>query len=204
MISENPVVFGSGTTRIEGLFHSVGAGARGAVICHPHPLWGGEMRNSVVETLAEALSSAGLATLRFNFRGVGLSEGEFDAGRGEQEDLIAASQYLTQQGISGVVPAGYSFGAWITCAVLARRDFLPAVLVAPPIAYFPFDFSHLIGKVGIIICGERDPFCPTAELRAAAVQAACPVEVIGAADQAHPPSATAADGFHQQGVGQPG
>lgn len=140
------------------------------------------MRNPVVETLTEALSSAGLATLRYNFRGVGSSEGKFDAGRGEQEDLIAAVEYLTQQGIIGVVPAGYSFGAWITCAVLARMDFLPAVLVAPPIANFPFDFRRLKGRIGLVICGEQDPFCPTAELKAAAVQAGCAVEVIGAAD----------------------
>ena len=140
------------------------------------------MRNPVVETLTVSLSSAGLSTLRFNFRGVGLSEGAFDAGRGEQDDLIAASDYLAQQGIGEIVPAGYSFGAWITCAALSRRKFLPALLVAPPIALFPFDFRQFSGKIGLVICGDSDPFCPAAALKTAAAQAACPVEIIGAAD----------------------
>ena len=97
-------------------------GTMGAVISHPHPLMGGDMRNPVVEILAESLFAGGLSTLRFNFRGVGMSEGVFDEGRGEQEDVLAAVTYLERQGIREIVLAGYSFGAWVNAGVILREE----------------------------------------------------------------------------------
>ena len=82
-----------GPERLEGVLHE-GAGIGGAVICHPHPLYGGSMWNGVVDAMEEGFSKAGFTTLRFNFRGVGSSTGRFDEGVGETEDLVAACRFL--------------------------------------------------------------------------------------------------------------
>ncbi len=82
-----------GPERLEGVLHE-GAGIGGAVICHPHPLYGGSMWNDVVDAMEEGFSKAGFTTLRFNFRGVGSSTGRYDGGVGETEDLVAACQFL--------------------------------------------------------------------------------------------------------------
>ena len=181
MIREQPVLFGQGVPRLEGLY-AAGQGATGAVISHPHPLMGGDMRNPVVETLAESLFAAGLSTLRFNFRGVGMSEGVFDGGRGEQGDVLAAVAYLQRQGIREIVLAGYSFGAWVNAMVIVERNLLPAVLVSAPITLVSFNFEFLRGKVGLMICGDQDPYCPLDEARNAAAQLSCPLEIIPDAD----------------------
>ncbi len=85
-----------------------------AVGCHPHPLYQGTMHNKVVYQAAKALDSLGIPVLRFNFRGVGTSEGTYDHGRGEEDDVRAALDHLSSQ-FSGVplVAAGFSFGAWV-------------------------------------------------------------------------------------------
>ena len=181
MIQEQPVLFGQEAARLEGLY-AAAQGTVGAVISHPHPLMGGDMRNPVVETLAESLLAGGLSTLRFNFRGVGMSEGGFDGGRGEKDDVLAAIAYLERQGIREIVLAGYSFGAWVNATVVLRSNLLPAVLVSPPINLFSFNFELLRGKVGLMICGERDPYCPLDEARNAAAQTSCPLEIIPDAD----------------------
>jgi len=90
-----------------------------AVVCHPHPQRGGDMRNSVVSVIVRGLNAAGLIALTFNFRGVGASEGSFDFGAGEQDDVRAALQYARQMpGIQQVALAGYSFGAGIAAKVV--------------------------------------------------------------------------------------
>jgi alpha/beta superfamily hydrolase len=181
MIHEQPVFFSQGTSRLEGLYAAV-HGTMGAVISHPHPLMGGDMRNPVVETLAESLFAGGLSTLRFNFRGVGMSEGVFDEGRGEREDVSAAVTYLERQGIREIVLAGYSFGAWVNTKIVLRRNLLPAVLVSPPISLFPLNFELLREKVGLMICGDQDPYCPLDAAKNAAAQASCLLEIIPDAD----------------------
>ena len=181
MNHEQPVSFCQGTIRLEGL-HAAVQGTMGTVISHPHPLMGGDMRNPVVEILTESFFAGGLSTLRFNFRGVGMSEGTFDEGRGEQEDVLTAATYLERQGIREIILAGYSFGAWVNSGVVLQRDLIPAVLVSPPINLFPFNFTLLQGKVGLVICGDRDPYCPLDEARNAAAQASCRLEIIPDAD----------------------
>ena len=181
MIPERPVFFNQGGARLEGLYAAV-QGTRGAVISHPHPLMGGDMRNPLVETLTESLFSGGLSTLRFNFRGVGMSEGIFDGGRGEQEDVLAAITYLERQGIRDIVLAGYSFGAWVDANVILRRNLLSAVLVSPPITLFPFNFGPLREKIGLMICGDRDPYCPPYEAKNAAAHISSRLEIIPDAD----------------------
>src|SRR5215510_7238151 len=109
---EEHVTFPVGDITLEGLFWTPPqTPAIGAVLCHPHPLYGGEMHNNVVSALADALQQAGVATLRFNFRGVGRSGGEHGGGEAEVEDVKAAVSYLlSRQAVPTVVVAGYSFG----------------------------------------------------------------------------------------------
>ena len=181
MIQERPLFFNRGTSRLEGLYRA-GQGTMGAVISHPHPLMGGDMRNSVVETVTGSLAAGGLSTLRFNFRGVGMSEGVFDEGRGEQADVLAAVTYLERQGIQEILLAGYSFGAWVNANVLLQRSLLPTVLVSPPITLFPLNLDLLRGKVGVMICGDYDAYCPVDAATSASVRISCPLAIIPDAD----------------------
>ena len=109
-VKEERVTFSSGELSLEGLLRR-GESDRGVVISHPHPLYGGEMRNQVVGIIQEVFAGKGWTTLRFNFRGVGRSQGEYDEGVGEQEDVRAAVRYLKEIKIKEIYLAGYSFGA---------------------------------------------------------------------------------------------
>jgi alpha/beta superfamily hydrolase len=143
---------------------------------------GGDMWNPVVATVTQALFDAGISTLRFNFRGVGGSEGRFDEGRGEQADLLSAFAFLEDQGVKEILPAGYSFGAWVTAGVLGRRTLAPALFVAPPFEMFSFDLEALKDRVGLIICGGRDPYCPMEGVRLMATALSSRLEFIPGAD----------------------
>jgi len=118
--------------RIE-ILSSIPADARGvAVIAHPHPLFGGTMDNKVITTLAKVFVDSGLATYRFNFRGVGGTEGAHDEGRGETEDMLRVIAHA--RGIAGDAPlylAGFSFGGAIAVRASGAADFNQLVLVAP-------------------------------------------------------------------------
>src|SRR5580704_5785150 len=113
------------------------APTRCAVVCHPHPLYGGSMYNNVVDALLAAFWKKGWATLRFNFRGVGESEGAHDGGAGEAEDAAAALAFLTAQ--AGIQPhdavlAGYSFGSVATVTAAQKiKNLGGVVLVALPL-----------------------------------------------------------------------
>ena len=180
-MEEKKVFFGQGNIRLEG-FYAHSGGAMGAVISHPHPLMGGDMGNPIVEILTETLFAGGVSTLRFNFRGVGKSTGTFDDGRGEQDDVLAAVSFMEGQGVREILPAGYSFGAWVNTGILNRRTLLPALLVSPPIAIFRFDFHALRDKVGLIVCGDRDPYCPAEKIQDVAGELACRLDIILDAD----------------------
>jgi alpha/beta superfamily hydrolase len=120
--------------------------ARGqALICHPHPLYGGSMQNKVVATLQRAARDAGLDTLRFNFRGVGHSAGSHDQGRGEIDDAEAALRWLLdrQPGLPLSI-LGFSFGACVAACLAGRLEaagfaLSGLVMVAPPVERFPLD-----------------------------------------------------------------
>jgi alpha/beta superfamily hydrolase len=180
-MKEERVFFGKGQMYLEGLFAATG-GTRAAVISHPHSLMGGDMRNPVVETVARALFTTGISTLRFNFRGVGGSAGSFDEGRGEQEDLLSALAFLEDRGLKEILPAGYSFGAWVNAGVIGHRALAPAIFVAPPMELFPFDLDNLKGRVGLIICGDCDPYCPVDGVRIMATALSCQLSFIQGAD----------------------
>ena len=123
--------------RLEALLESprAGASAGSAVICHPHPEYGGTMQNKVVHTLARAFVAKGFTTLRFNFRGVGKSEGRFDAGEGEMRDALAAERMMKERG--GNDPlwlAGFSFGAAIAIRTAADTGASGLISVAPAVS----------------------------------------------------------------------
>ncbi|MFH0789938.1 MAG: alpha/beta fold hydrolase [Pseudomonadota bacterium] len=160
------IMFPSGALFLEGLvFH--GQGSKAAVISHPHPLYGGDMNNQVVGLMAGVFQELGWTTLCFNFRGVGRSQGDFDQGEGEQEDVSAAVAFLKGLGIEHpIVLAGYSFGAWVngrTAQNIPEAGL--SILVSPPLAMMDFSFLEADSKTGLIIAGDQDPYCPLKDLR---------------------------------------
>ena len=107
---------------------------RVAVVCHPHPLHGGTMQNKVTHTLARTFNQLGVPSVRFNFRGVGNSEGSYDQGRGETEDALAVLDYASHRFPGRKLwLAGFSFGAGVALEVSARRSLDLLVTVAPPV-----------------------------------------------------------------------
>ena len=157
---EHTVTIPSGDIQLEGRLER-SAAEKGVVVMHPHPLYGGNMDNVVVETITRTYARRGYSTLRFNFRGAGASSGAFDEGRGEQSDILACIDYLEAEDIRVTDLAGYSFGAW----VLASLSPLPQgvkrmLMVAPPVAFMDFsDVKPLHSEVRIIT-GSLDDFAP--------------------------------------------
>jgi uncharacterized protein len=181
MMNEQQVIFKAEGLRLEGLYHE-NDGPQGIVITHPHPQMGGAMSNNVVEALALTFAELRYSTIRFNFRGVGQSEGRYDNGRGEQDDVLGAAAYLAVRG-KEVKLAGYSFGAWINARIISRHSgFSGAVFVSPPLGMMKFESKGLKGKVGLIVCGDRDPFCPVATLSVFSQDLECSLEIIDGAD----------------------
>src|SRR3984957_10493365 len=114
-----------------------GVGPSYAVICHPHPLYGGTMDNKVVTTVARALQETGLPTLRFNFRGVGASAGEFDQGVGETDDADAVASWGAQRWPGRtLVIAGFSFGGYVALRLAQRRVPRHLITIAPALELF--------------------------------------------------------------------
>ena len=139
--------------KIEGMLGNL-PGEQGVVISHPHPLYGGSMHNSVVKTVAQAYREQGYSTLRFNFRGVEKSEGDFDNGVGEQEDVKAALKTLGKKNMDLV---GYSFGAWVNALGLPKfEEAQRFIMVSPPVGFVNFSFLEYSPKIKLIICGTRD------------------------------------------------
>lgn len=128
-----------------------------AVICHPHPLFGGTMHNKVVYTLARCFNSMGLATLRFNFRGVGLSQGKYANGIGETEDLLAILAWLKLScPESAIWLAGFSFGAYVAARAAKLWPIKQLICVAPPIENFPFKELPPFSCPWILVQGDED------------------------------------------------
>lgn len=134
---------------------------KGVVITHPHPLYGGDMHNSVVETIMQAYRQKGFTTLRFNFRGVGASQGSYADGIGEQADVRAALSHLTDLGITRLDLAGYSFGAWVNAHLMCQQDGIQAmVMVSPPVAFIGFDAIDAISCLKLVVSGSHDDIAP--------------------------------------------
>lgn len=137
------------------------ANQRFALICHPHPLYGGAMHNKVVTTLAKVFQALQMQTVRFNFRGVGHSCGTFAHGEGEQEDLLAIYRWLQQKRpAASFWLAGFSFGAYVSINVATQLTCAGLVSIAPPVNRFYFKTTPLIEVPWIVAQGENDEVVP--------------------------------------------
>jgi len=136
-----------------------------AIVCHPHPLHGGTLRNTLVFRMARALRSAGVATLRFNFRGIGESEGEHCGAGGEIADAAACLDFLEQEFPGQPLwAAGYSFGARTICALaLADARVERVVGVALPVAIYDCTFVRDLRSESLFVFGDGDEFGTLAE-----------------------------------------
>ncbi|MGF1454654.1 MAG: alpha/beta hydrolase [Alphaproteobacteria bacterium] len=138
-----------------------------ALILHPHPLYGGSMNNRVVYDLFYAFHRRNFSVMRFNFRGVGRSQGEFDSGIGELSDAAAALDWLQTYNPNArkCWIAGFSFGAWIAMQLLMRRPEITGFIsVAPPANMFDFSFLAPCPASGLIINGTDDQVVPPADV----------------------------------------
>jgi alpha/beta superfamily hydrolase len=157
---EEKVCIRSGDLELEGLFETDRT-TRGVVITHPHPLYGGDMHNPVVDAIRRAYRMKGVATLRFNFRGTGKSEGQHDNGIGEQNDVLAALSFLMGSGFQLVDLAGYSFGAWVNALTLqgeGRTEHL--IMVSPPVGFIDFASIGSLPGLRLVVTGSRDEMAP--------------------------------------------
>ena len=153
--------------RLEGIIKEPeGEVVRAAVVCHPHPLFGGTMHNKVVFRIARAFIDEGFAVLRFNFRGVGQSEGVHDEGRGEENDLRSAVRFLQEQyPAASIWGAGFSFGAAVLLRVVCSEPLVRG-FVAAGLPISKYDFSALAGceMPKLFIQGSLDEFGSAADL----------------------------------------
>lgn len=162
---EQHVFFRAGDVKLEGMYFAAASDKPyPAVICHPHPQYGGNMDNNVVMAAAQALQETGHSTLRFNFRGVGGSEGRYDGGSGEVDDVRAAIRFVREKagGDAPVILVGYSFGSWVAARALQKGDSVAhLILISPPTSMF--DFSSVLDdseeRSRHFIVGDRDQFC---------------------------------------------
>ncbi|HSR71437.1 MAG TPA: alpha/beta hydrolase, partial [Kiloniellales bacterium] len=148
--------------------HSRTPNAPIALMLHPHPQHGGTMNNKVVYALYHAFSRQGFSVLRFNFRGVGRSQGRFDRGEGELSDAASALDWLQtfNQNASACWIAGFSFGAWIGMQLLMRRPEISGFIsVAPPANLYDFSFLAPCPSSGMIVQGDRDEIVPLAAVQ---------------------------------------
>jgi alpha/beta superfamily hydrolase len=160
-VKEETLRFAGGGLSLEGRIALPPGTSRGAVVCHPHPQYGGDMDNPVVFATTHALQDLGIATLRFNFRGVGASEGRYSGGFAEADDARAAVTCLREK-LSGAVISlgGYSFGAMV--ALLAGPDH-PDVerlfAIALPATMFDATPIEQSNKPKLFLLGDRDQYC---------------------------------------------
>ena len=127
------------------------------IVCHPHPLYGGTMDNKVVYTVARALQTSGIATLRFNFRGVGESQGTYDEGAGETRDAAAVADFGAARWPNRrLILAGFSFGAFVALRLALARDTARLITVAPPVGRFDFSELHAPACPWLVVQGDAD------------------------------------------------
>lgn len=149
--------------RLEAILWSPASGVRpalAAVVCHPHPLFGGTMHNKVIYQTAKTLDGLGLAVLRFNFRGAGTSEGKHDRGQGEQGDVRAALDFLAEE-FPGVplLLAGFSFGCWVGLRVGCADPRVTEVIgLGTPVNDSDFSYLRSCSKPKLFVHGAEDKF----------------------------------------------
>ena len=147
---------------IEGLVHIPKLEPKGmAIVCHPLPTMGGNMDNKVAVTLAKTFVDLGCVTLRFNFRGVGASEGEFTGGDGELEDALAVTEFAREQfGELPLVLTGFSFGGYVAARAAQKLHPRHLILAAPAVGRFAMP---PVQPNTLVIHGEKDEVVPLAD-----------------------------------------
>jgi hypothetical protein len=154
------VIISGQSGRLEGRYHqNPNPKAPVALVLHPHPLHGGTMNNKITYNLYKTFANNGFSVLRINFRGVGKSQGSFDNGIGELQDITVALNWLHSQNMdaSAFWIAGFSFGAWVGLQSIMRRpDIEGYILVAPPVTKYDFSFIVPCSTSGMIIQGDKD------------------------------------------------
>lgn len=164
MNNEERVIFEADGLQLEGLF-SPGEKPAGIVVSHPHSLYGGDMYNHVVKIVSDLFHGQGYHTLRYNFRGVGRSQGAFDDGIGEQNDVAAAIALLKSKNLEKVILAGYSFGAWVNGLFCQSHGFDgDLIMVSPPVGFIDFNDIANLSKLKLVISGENDDIAPPAKI----------------------------------------
>ena len=166
-MEEERVYFEAEGSTIEGLLSADKGTSKGAIIvCHPHPLFGGDMHNMVVVDIARIATMWDFSSLRFNFRGVGESTGGFGGGISERKDVKGAIDFLEERRNPTVILlAGYSFGAIVCLPVGADDERVGGLIgVAPPLEMFDFGFLRDCKKPKLFICGEYDTICPPSKM----------------------------------------
>jgi len=154
------VNFKSNDLLIEGLLDER-AGDKGVVISHPHPLYGGNMYAAGVESIVHAYWKKGYTTLRFNFRGVGNSQGRYENGIGEQQDVQAALTFLSETGLKTIDLAGYSFGAWVNAHAILQDTLVERmVMVSPPVGFMDFKEVAAMECLKLVVTGSQDQIAP--------------------------------------------
>jgi hypothetical protein len=134
---------------------------KGVVVTHPHPLYGGDMYNLVVESMVHIYDMKGYSTLKFNFRGVGGSQGTYGNGVGEQEDVLSAISFLADMGIVWIDLAGYSFGAWVNAHALRKDSPVNRmIMVSPPVGFMDFASVSAMNSLKYVVTGNRDDIAP--------------------------------------------
>ena len=157
--------FQSENYQLEGLLDKSSMN-NGVVITHPHPLYGGDMHNFIVDLIARTYQKKDFTTLRFNFRGTGKSKGSYDDGAGEQEDVHAAIATLKQMGIKNIGLAGYSFGAWVNALAIGKSNFVEnMVMVSPPVGFVDFSPVNSISCLKLVITGSIDDVAPADRIK---------------------------------------
>ncbi len=190
LISHKDISFRSDALTLEGVMHlPKGAGPfPGVAVCHPHPRFGGDMANGLVVTICRMLCDAGIGALRFNFRGVGRSEGEFDRGVGEKTDALNAIGFLSVHDdidASRIGIAGYSFGASVALEAAADNEQVQAIAsIACPLWPFTNAGAREMLQPKLLVLGEFDHDFPKDQFKFLAQRFSNPrqVELIAGAD----------------------
>jgi alpha/beta superfamily hydrolase len=160
-----------------------------AVVCHPHPLFGGTLHNKVVFHTMKVLNSFGFPVLRFNFRGAGLSQGQHDSGNGEVDDVHTALDWLDREFHLPIVFAGFSFGAAVGLrAACPDAHVKAAIAVGTPVTTvvadaemprsYTYEFLQTCAKPKLFVSGARDQFGPKAKLEALVASASKPKKLV--------------------------
>ena len=159
---------------------STGSPRMAALVCHPHPLFGGTMHNKVVYQAAKSLDALGLPVLRFNFRGTGLSEGKHDRGEGERGDVLAALDFLAAEYPNiPLLVAGFSFGCWVGLCVGCEDARVTSLIgLGPPVNNADFSYLAQCAKPKLFVLGANDIYGAPDKLKSVVSAAAGENEIV--------------------------